>query len=83
MIIIEKENYHRLSKGVFAFIYKLLGYKYVVNFNSRQIHRFDNQTAECKLGRMTYWVIADKGEVKALYKFGFDPCDKCNLGDKK
>lgn len=60
-----------------ARLLKIIGYKYVLNINTGEVHDLDNLTNRCQVGR-----IADKNK-KYLTKKQFQKSINCVINNKR
>ena len=67
----------RLVKQVRFSLARMLGYRYIVNLRTREIHRLGSKYSQCHLpGIKKYWLVREK-HLPALLKFGCDGCRFC------
>lgn len=58
-------------------IKKILGYRYIVNLNTWEIHDLKNTHENCKLNLMTNKKMITKKQLNAYLEDGFDGCKWC------
>ena len=64
-------------------ILEWLGFRFIVNHNSGEVHRVDNLQTNCNIEAMTNAGYCTKFRVKKLYKRNekYNGCAKCNKSE--
>jgi hypothetical protein len=58
-------------------IKQIFGYKYIVNHNSKEIHRIKFRTSKCRFSLMKNAVQIRKKDADWLLSEGYDGCKYC------
>lgn len=54
-----------------------LGYKYIVNHRTKEIHSVKEVTSKCRIASLTRAEYIRKGKMESYMKAGYNGCSKC------
>lgn len=57
--------------------FELIGFRFIVNHNTKEIHRVKSLTPQCHVDKMTDRGYATKWQVNRLLLRGYDGCNNC------